>query len=143
MIMNAEEGFGGRRSMDRLKYNHMKPDSEGMEENAKKRLKKKQKTLTDEFEQSTELTLKKISSLWKSFQVDNGTTYIQAKSIKKGAYQSISTTAFNGFDILGGQIDANAPMQDAHTNKGICQESYDQGYEDGLKASKEGDTRIK
>lgn len=31
--------------------------------------------------------------------------------------------------------------QDVHGNKGICQESYDQGYEDGLKAN-EGD-RIK
>lgn len=34
------------------------------------------------------------------------------------------------------------PIPDPHA-KGVCQESYDQGYEDGLKAAQTGEKRIK
>jgi hypothetical protein len=94
----------------------MNPDSEAMADNAKREIeemKRKMQPLTEQDEAAG-------SSL----------TLEKIKSLYK--FVNTGEVHITGNDVV-----------DAHTNKGVCQESYDQGYEDGLKAAKEGDTRIK
>lgn len=108
-----------------------------------KKMKKMRATSKKELEQfASSITAKQMSSLMKAAS-SGGTITSTAGSINKGGY-SMSSASFAGFDVLGGNF-VKSTVKDPHTDKGVCQESYDQGYEDGLKAakSKEGDTRIK
>jgi hypothetical protein len=64
-----------------------------------------------------------------------------ANSVTDATY---STTTFSGFDTFPTYVYKSVPKHSDSHEKGVCQESYDQGYEDGLKAAKEGtDDRIK
>lgn len=139
----------------------MNPDADAMAENAERgiqEMKKKPIPVSEQEDEAdgvnpTALDLTKVKSLRAFISSMNGTTYVTTTNKpKKTKFSSIATTAFNGFDILGGNlvmsggsgaVSQSVPEKDTHHDKGICQESYDQGYEDGLKAAKEGDTRIK
>lgn len=123
----------------------MDPDADAMAENAEREIQEMKKKPVPVSEQEDEVYAKKTD--WRGLinMIGNGTTQVTYSKKKKGSFATVGNTTFTGFDLLGGNrgVWQAESEKNTHHNKGVCQESYDQGYEDGLKAAKEGDTRIK
>lgn len=72
--------------------------------------------------------------------------YIKNTKPMRVSNNSISGTVINPGSVgrltVGGGFDVYEPIlnqKDNHHDKGVCQESYDQGFEDGKKAGERGD----
>lgn len=120
----------------------MNPDYDDLAKKAerefKKMKKKRPKETKPEVEKHTTTTGTTTYAKMQALLNSMASTKSSSSVYTAGA-NTLSYASFSGFDTLP----VVKKPQDPHTDKGVCQESYDQGYEDGLKAAKEGDTRIK